>query len=171
MAHKKSNPLQMLEMNDDQTVFQAYRLPDIYLYQFARTAVGTKDMDDNLRFMNRPAVYIKIYGSPDDVEAERRIEVTENLSRTVNEILFEDWMHIRAVVSPSQKYLEEPFEREQLRNILRYLFSDHGWKVADVDAIDERACDYLESCDYAKDLLWHILSLDNQYIDFYASCI
>ena len=171
MANSRMNrenngkPHQMLEVNDTDTLFRAYRLPSVALYQLTPGDIGTKDYN-LLGFLNRPAIYILINGEPYGENSVWRIYDTKNLKDTVG-ALDGDWDYLRAIVSPPEIYLNDFFERRQLRNILRYLFSEHGLNVAEADAIDEQFCDYMEDYPDSWDLVWHIISLDNAFIEYY----
>lgn len=159
-------PRQMLEVsNDSDTLFRAYRLPSIALYQFTPGDIGTKDYN-LLGFLNRPAIYVLINGEPYGEDSVWRIYDTKNLKDTIA-TLDGDWDYLKAIVSPPEIYLNDFFERRQLRNILRYLFSEHGLNVAEADAIDEQFCDYMEDYPDSWDLVWHIISLDNAFIEYY----
>jgi len=158
-------PRQMLEVNDTDTLFRAYRLPSIVLYQFTPNDIGSKDYEQ-LGFLNRPAIYMLIKGAPYEFHSTYRINDTKNLKDTI-EGLDKDWDHLKAVVSPPEIYLNDPFERRQLRNILRYLFSERGLDVVEDDAIDEQFCDYMEDYPDSWALIRHIISLDNAFIEYY----
>ena len=148
MANRRMNreqnkkPRQMLEVNDTDTIFRVYRLPSIVLYQFTPDDIGSKDYKQ-LSFLNRPAIYILIDGEPYFEDSTYRIYDTKNLKGTI-ETLDLNWDYLKAIVSPPELYLNDFFERRQLRNILRYLFSERGLNVAEADAIDEQFCDYTE---------------------------
>lgn len=171
MANSRMNreqnekPRQMLEVNDTDTIFRVYRLPSIVLYQFTPDDIGSKDYKQ-LSFLNRPAIYILINGEPYFEDSTYRIYDTKNLKDSI-EALDHDWDYLKAIVSPPELYLNDFFERRQLRNILRYLFSEHGLSVAEADAIDEQFCDYTEDYPDSWNLVRHILSLENAFIDYY----
>ena len=172
MANSRMNrenngtPRQMLEIsNDSDTLFRAYRLPSIVLYQFTPSDIGSKEYQQ-LHFLNRPSIYMLIKGTPYDYYSTYRIYDTKNLKDAIG-TLDGDWDYLKAIVSPPEIYLNDFFERRQLRNILRYLFSERGLNVAEADAIDEQFCDYMEDYADSWDLVWHIISLDNAFIEYY----
>ncbi len=54
----------MLETNDSETIFCAYFLPDLVIYQFGPEDIGTKEFNINIRFLELPALCILIEGEP-----------------------------------------------------------------------------------------------------------